>query len=192
MYSHYIDTGSLEVICGPMFSGKSEELIRRLKRTLLAGIPTVIFTPQIDDRYIKDHICSHDGKHLKAISITHAEEILEHITSETMIIGIDEVQFLQGDVVSIIMSLVADGKRIVCAGLDKDFKAESFGFIPELLALSDDVTKLTAICMKCGRPANFTQRLIEGQPASYNDPIIMIGASESYEARCRLCYELNH
>ncbi len=192
MHSHYIDIGRLEVICGPMFSGKSEELIRRLKRTLLAGIPTVIFTPQIDDRYIKGHICSHDGKHLEAVPITHAEEILNHVTDETLVIGIDEVQFLQGDVVAIIMTLVEQGKRVICAGLDKDFKAESFGFIPELLALSDDVSKLTAICMKCGRPANFTQRLIEGRPANYNDPIIMIGASESYEARCRLCYELEH
>lgn len=191
MYSHFVNVGRLEMICGPMFSGKSEELIRRLKRTMLAKQPTVIFTPQIDDRYLKGHICSHDGKHLEAIPITSSEEILEHITPETKVIGIDEVQFLSGDTIGIIMGLVAEGKRVICAGLDKDFKAESFGCIPELLALSDDVTKLTAICMSCGRPANFTQRLIEGRPASYDDPIILIGASESYEARCRLCYELN-
>lgn len=191
MDSHFVNVGRLEMICGPMFSGKSEELIRRLKRTMLAKQPTVIFTPQIDDRYLKGHICSHDGKHLEAIPITSSEEILKHITPETKVIGIDEVQFLSGDTVGIIMGLVAEGKRVVCAGLDKDFKAESFGCIPELLALSDDVTKLTAICMNCGRPANFTQRLIEGRPASYDDPIILIGASESYEARCRLCYELN-
>lgn len=191
MYSHFVNVGRLEMVCGPMFSGKSEELIRRLKRTMLAKQPTLIFTPQIDDRYLEGHICSHDGKHLKAIPITSSEEILEHITEETKVIGIDEVQFLSGDTVGIIMGLVAEDKRVICAGLDKDFKAESFGCIPELLALSDDVTKLTAICMKCGRPANFTQRLIEGKPASYNDPIIMIGASESYEARCRLCYEID-
>ncbi|MGL4345368.1 MAG: thymidine kinase [Cellulosilyticaceae bacterium] len=191
MYSHFVNVGRLEMICGPMFSGKSEELIRRLKRSMLAKQPTVIFTPQIDDRYLKGHICSHDGKHLEAIPITRSEEILEHITPETKVIGIDEVQFLSGDTVGIIMGLVAEGKRVICAGLDKDFKAESFGCIPELLALSDDVSKLTAICMSCGRPANFTQRLIEGKPASYDDPIILIGATESYESRCRLCYELD-
>ncbi|MGL5677220.1 MAG: thymidine kinase [Cellulosilyticaceae bacterium] len=191
MHSHYIDIGRLEIICGPMFSGKSEELIRRLKRTILAKTNTVIFTPQIDNRYLKDHICSHDGKHLEAIPVTSIEEILDHITSDTQVIGIDEVQFLQGDTVRIIMQLVEDGKRIICAGLDKDFKAESFGCMPELLALADEVTKLTAICMSCGRPANFTQRLIEGRPASYNDPLILIGASESYEARCRVCYHID-
>ena len=191
MYSHYIDFGRLEMICGPMFSGKSEELIRRLKRTILAGMPTIIFTPKIDNRYLENHICSHDGKQLEAVPISHIEEVLEHVTDETKVIGIDEVQFLDGEIVSVIMKLVNEGKRVICAGLDKDFKAESFGQMPELLALADDVTKLTAICMKCGRPANFTQRLIGGQPASYNDPLILIGASESYEARCRLCYKID-
>lgn len=191
MYSHYIDVGRLEMICGPMFSGKSEELIRRLKRTILAGMPTIIFTPKIDNRYLENHICSHDGKQLEAVPISHVEEVLEHVTDETKVIGIDEVQFLDGEIVSVIMKLVNEGKRVICAGLDKDFKAESFGQMPELLALADDVTKLTAICMKCGRPANFTQRLIGDQPASYNDPLILIGASESYEARCRLCYKID-
>lgn len=190
MYTHFVDIGRLEVICGPMFSGKSEELIRRLKRSMLAKQPTVIFTPKIDSRYLEDHICSHDGKTLQAIPIVNCEEIYTHITEETKVIGIDEVQFLEGDTVKILMDLVESGKRVVCAGLDKDFKAEGFGPLPTLLALADDVSKLTAICMKCGRPANFTQRLIEGQPASYHDPLILIGASESYEARCRLCYAL--
>jgi thymidine kinase len=174
-----------------MFSGKSEELIRRLKRSMLAKQPTVIFTPSIDDRYMKHHICSHDGKNLEAISISSAEEILSHISDETMVIGIDEVQFLNGNTVGVLLNLVAEGKRVVCAGLDKDFKAEPFGCIPELLALADDVTKLSAICMKCGRHANFTQRLIEGKPASYKDPLILIGATESYESRCRLCYKID-
>lgn len=191
MFTHYIDVGHLEMICGPMFSGKSEELIRRLKRTMLAGQNTVVFTPSIDDRYLKDNICSHDGKHLEAISITNSEEILSHITEDTQVIGIDEVQFLHGNTVEIIMGLVNQGKRVICAGLDKDFRGESFGCIPELLALADDVSKLTAICMCCGRPANFTQRLIEGKPASYHDPVILIGASESYEARCRVCYKID-
>ena len=191
MYSHYVDVGRLEMICGPMFSGKSEELIRRLKRTILAGMPTIIFTPKIDNRYAENHICSHDGKKLEAIAISHIEEILDHVKEDTTVIGIDEVQFLDGEIVPVIMKLVNSGKRIICAGLDKDFKAESFGQMPELLALADDVTKLTAICMRCGRPANFTQRLIEGKPASYSDPLILIGASESYEARCRLCYTID-
>ncbi|MHC1749751.1 MAG: thymidine kinase [Cellulosilyticaceae bacterium] len=191
MHLNYFDVGRLEVICGPMFSGKSEELIRRLKRTMLAGQPTLIFTPQIDDRYLKNHICSHDGKTLEATPITNSEEILKFVTDDTKVIGIDEVQFLEGNTVEIIMQLVNAGKRVVCAGLDKDFRAEPFKFIPDLLALADDVTKLTAICMHCGRTANFTQRLIEGKPASYHDPLILIGASESYEARCRLCYKID-
>lgn len=191
MYSHYVDVGRLEMICGPMFSGKSEELIRRLKRTILAGMPTIIFTPKIDNRYTENHICSHDGKKLEAIAVSHIEEILNYVKDDTTVIGIDEVQFLDGDIVPVIMKLVNSGKRVICAGLDKDFKAESFGQMPELLALADDVTKLTAICMRCGRPANFTQRLIEGKPASYSDPLILIGASESYEARCRLCYKID-
>lgn len=191
MYSHYLDIGRLEMICGPMFSGKSEELIRRLKRTTFAKQKSVIFTPSIDDRYAKGHICSHDGKNLEAIPISKSEQMFNYVTEDTKVIGIDEVQFLEGDTASVIMNFVNAGKRVICAGLDKDFRAESFGCIPELLALADDVSKLTAICMNCGRPANFTQRLIEGKPASYNDPIILIGASESYEARCRLCYEIH-
>lgn len=191
MYSHYVDIGRLEIVCGPMFSGKSEELIRRLKRTILAKKKTVIFTPQIDNRYLKDHICSHDGKHLEAIPVTSIEEILNYVDEDTKVIGIDEVQFLEGDTVNVIMALIAEGKRVICAGLDKDFRGESFGCMPELMALADDVTKLTAICMCCGRAANCTQRLIEGKPAAYNDPIILIGASESYEARCRLCYDID-
>lgn len=191
MYSEYITIGSLEIICGPMFSGKSEELIRRLKRTILAKKKTLVFTPKIDNRYMKNHICSHDGTHLEAIPITHIEEILDFITEDTKVIGIDEVQFLEGDTVGVIMSLVKQDKRVICAGLDKDFKSDPFGCMPELLARAEEVTKLTAICMSCGRPAHFTQRLIEGKPASSTDPLILIGASESYEARCRLCYVLN-
>ena len=191
MFKDYITIGRLEIVCGPMFSGKSEELIRRLKRTILAKKKTLIFTPKIDDRYLQDHICSHDGKQLEAIPITSIEEILPYIDDETKVIGIDEVQFLQGDTIGVIMNLVEEGKRVICAGLDKDFRGESFGCMPELLALADDVSKLTAICMCCGRSANFTQRLIEGKPAAYDDPLILIGAQESYEARCRLCYHID-
>ncbi len=190
-HPHFTTIGRLEIICGPMFSGKSEELIRRLKRTILAKTNTLIFSPKLDDRYLENHICSHDGKHLEAIPVTSIEELLDHVSDDVQVVGIDEVQFLEGDTVSVIMALVAAGKRVICAGLDKDFRGESFGCMPELMALSDDVTKLTAICMVCGRPANCTQRLIEGSPAAYNDPIILIGASESYEARCRLCYHID-
>ncbi|WP_058486034.1 thymidine kinase [Defluviitalea phaphyphila] len=182
--------GSLEVICGPMFSGKSEELIRRLRRAKIAKQNVLVFKPKIDNRYENEYVCSHDGNNIKAINITNSEEILEYIDAETDVIGIDEVQFLEGDIVSICRKLVKEGKRVICAGLDMDFRGEPFGLVPQLLAVADNITKLTAICMKCGKPAIFTQRLVDGKPAKYDDPLILIGAKESYEARCRKCHEI--
>ncbi|ONI41585.1 thymidine kinase [Candidatus Epulonipiscium fishelsonii] len=183
--------GTLEIICGPMFSGKSEELIRRLQRTLYAKQNTIIFTPSIDTRCEENTITSHNGRNLKAVSIQNSSEMLKYIDKQTQVVGIDEVQFLGGDTVEIIMSIVNQGKRVICAGLDKNFKGEGFGVVPELLALADNVTKLSSICMVCGNEATYTQRLIDDKPASYNDPIILIGASDSYEPRCRKCYVID-
>lgn len=182
--------GSLEIICGPMFSGKSEELIRRIKRAKIARQNVVVFKPRIDDRYEAECICSHDGNNIQAINITNSEEILNYINEDTDVIGVDEVQFLEGDTVSICRGLVSEGKRVICAGLDMDFRGEPFGCVPNLLAIADSVTKLTAVCMNCGKPAIFTQRLVDGKPARYDDPLILIGAKESYEARCRKCHEI--
>ncbi|ONI41822.1 thymidine kinase [Candidatus Epulonipiscium fishelsonii] len=183
--------GTLEVICGPMFSGKSEELIRRLQRTLYAKQTTIIFTPSIDTRYKANSISSHNGRTLKAVPIQNSSDMLKYIDEKTQVVGIDEVQFLSGNTIEIIMSIVNQGKRVICAGLDKTFKGEGFGIVPELLALADDVTKLSSICMVCGNEATYTQRLIDNKPASYNDPIILIGASDSYEPRCRKCYTID-
>ncbi|HHW68295.1 MAG: thymidine kinase [Epulopiscium sp.] len=183
--------GSLEIICGPMFSGKSEELIRRIKRAKIAKQNVLVFKPKIDTRYEEECICSHDGNNIKAISISNSEEILNYINEDTDVIGIDEVQFLEGDTVSVCKGLVAEGRRVICAGLDMDFRGEPFGCVPNLLAVADSITKLTAVCMNCGKPAIFTQRLVDGKPAKYNDPLILIGAKESYEARCRKCHQID-
>lgn len=177
--------GSLEIICGPMFSGKSEELIRRTKREKIAKKKVVIFKPEMDDRYSIDQICSHDGNNAEAINIRNAEDMRGYIDASVDVVGIDEVQFIGGDVVNILRELVDEGKRVICSGLDMDFKGEPFGNVPDLLAIADSVTKLTAVCVVCGNPANRTQRLINGNPANYDDPLILIGANENYEARCR-------
>ncbi len=191
LLNKYFNMGTLEVICGPMFSGKSEELIRRLQRTLYAKQTTIIFTPSIDTRYKANSISSHNGRTLKAVPIQNSSDMLKYIDEKTQVVGIDEVQFLSGNTIEIIMSIVNQGKRVICAGLDKTFKGEGFGIVPELLALADDVTKLSSICMVCGNEATYTQRLIDNKPASYNDPIILIGASDSYEPRCRKCYTID-
>ncbi len=182
--------GILEVICGPMFSGKSEELIRRIRRAKIGKQKVVVFKPAIDDRYDEECICSHDGNNVEGISIVNAEEILKYIDEDTKVIGIDEVQFIEGNTQDVIKALVDQGKRVICAGLDMDFKGEPFGCVPKLLAVADIVTKLTAVCMTCSHPANLTQRLVDGKPAKYHDPLIVIGAQESYEARCRKCHSV--
>lgn len=182
--------GSLEVICGSMFSGKSEELIRRIKRATIAKQKTLVFKPSIDTRYHQEHIYSHDGNHIKAINISSSEEIFKYIDDSIDVIGIDEVQFLQGDTVSVVLELVKNYKRVICAGLDMDFRGEPFGCVPALLAVADEITKLKAVCIVCGDSAHFTQRLVNGKPARSDDPLIVIGATENYEARCRNCYSL--
>lgn len=182
--------GWIEVITGPMFAGKSEELIRRIKRLEYAHKKTLVFKPKMDNRYSENEIVSHSKIKTRSINIEKAEDILPYIEEDTEAVVIDEVQFLDHKIVSLVEDLANRGIRVIVAGLDRDFRGEPFQNMPELLALAEDVTKLTAICMKCGAPATRTQRLVNHEPASYDDPIIIVGASESYEPRCRHCHEV--
>ena len=179
--------GWLELIVGPMFSGKSEELIRRVNRALIAKQKVQVFKPAIDDRYDAVAIASHNGRTLEAIPIDSVEDIKRRIEPSSRVIAIDEAQFLGDDLIAFVQDLADAGKRVIIAGLDQDFRAEPFGPMPQLLARAEVVKKLTAIC-GCGRAATRTQRLIAGQPAHYDDPIILVGTKESYEPRCRSCH----
>ena len=182
--------GWIEVITGPMFAGKSEELIRRIKRLEYAHKKTLVFKPKIDNRYSENEIVSHSKIKTRSINIETAQDILKYVDCDTEAVVIDEVQFLDHEIVHVVEDLANRGIRVIVAGLDRDFRGEPFQNMPELLALAEDVTKLTAICMRCGAPATRTQRLVNGEPASYDDPIIIVGASESYEPRCRHCHEV--
>ena len=182
--------GYIEAVVGPMYSGKSEELIRRLKRAKIAKQEVIVFKPCIDNRYSKEDVVSHSGISIRAIAINHTEEIHKYITDETQVVGIDEVQFFDEGIVAVALELAYKGIRVIAAGLDLDFKAEPFGPVPELLARAEFVDKLQAVCVKCGAPATRTQRLINKEPARYDDPIILVGATESYEARCRKCHRI--
>ena len=183
-------SGWLEVICGSMFSGKSEELIRRLRRAQYGKLSVAVFKPMIDNRYADDSVVSHNGTSIIAHPIKKAEEIFQRIDDSTDVVGIDEVQFFDEQIISITDELANRGIRVIVAGLDTDFRGVPFGPMPKLIAMSEAVTKLNAICPICGSPASRTQRLINGKPASFDDPIIMVGASESYEPRCRHHHEV--
>ncbi|HYK97103.1 MAG TPA: thymidine kinase [Candidatus Acidoferrales bacterium] len=180
----------LEVIVGSMFSGKSEELIRRVKRAVIARRTVQVFKPLIDDRFGVEVVRSHDGDSFVARPVRTSEEIISLLSPETTVVGIDEVQFFDGEIVTVARGLVASGRRVICAGLDLDFRGEPFGPVPTLLALAERVDKLEAICVVCGEPATRTQRIVNGIPAFYDEPIIVIGAKEAYEARCRSCHEV--
>ncbi|OZM56764.1 thymidine kinase [Lottiidibacillus patelloidae] len=180
--------GWVEVICGGMFSGKSEELIRRIRRATYGKLTVQMFKPAVDNRYSEVAVVSHNGTSVMATAVSKAHDILEHVDENADVIGIDEVQFFDDEIVAVIEHLADNGKRVIAAGLDLDFRAEPFGIMPQLMALAETVTKLQAICLSCGSPSNRTQRLINGKPASYDDPIILVGASESYEPRCRHCH----
>ncbi len=182
---------SFELITGPMSCGKTEELLRRIRRAIIAKKKVKVFSPNIDTRAKGDYIESRNGLWLDAIKVKLAAQILGHVKEEDQIIAIDELQFFDEHIVEVISRLVKMGKKVIGTGLDLDFKAEPFGFMPELLCLADKVDKLTAVCMKCGADnATRTQRLIDGQPVDKNSPLIMIGGDETYEARCIKCYEL--
>lgn len=183
--------GTLEVICGSMFSGKSEELIRQLKRSKIAQKPTVTFKHCLDDRTSTEYVVSHDGSKIPAFPIKDPQEITKLLTPEIKVIGIDEAQFFSHELINIVLELVDAGKHVIVAGLNLDFKAVPFGPMPTLMALADHVTKLSAVCIVCGKDAYFSQRLVDGKPASYDDPIIKVGAQEAYQARCRNCYTID-
>ena len=182
--------GWIEVVCGSMFSGKTEELIRRIKVLEFAKKQVVVFKPKIDNRYSDTMVSSHAGSKVDSIVIEKAIEILKYVNDEVDVIAIDEVQFLDDKIVDVCNYLANNGKRVMCAGLDMDFKAEPFGVMPKLITEAEFVTKLTAVCNVCGAPATRTQRIINGRPARFDDPIILVGANEAYEARCRHCHEV--
>lgn len=183
--------GWIEVICGCMFAGKTEELIRRINRITYAKKTILVFKPKIDNRYDEGSVVSHSQKKIKSIVISSASEILEHLPEKLpYAIAIDEVQFFGEDLIPVIESLANSGVRIICAGLDQDFRGEPFGIIPMILSRAEYVTKLQAICQVCGQPATRTQRIINGEPADYDDPIILVSAAEKYEARCRHCHQV--
>ena len=180
--------GWIEVIIGPMYSGKSEELIRRIRRTKIAKQKVQVFKPEIDNRYSKNDVVSHCGEKEEAVRVKNSLQILDFLDADTQVIAIDEVQFFDEGIINVITSLADNNKRVICAGLDMDFRGEPFGPIPALLAIAEFVDKIQAICVVCGNPATRTQRLINGKPAKYEDKIVLIGSTESYEARCRKCH----
>ncbi len=182
--------GRIEVICGSMFSGKTEELIRRVRRAQIAKQKVQVFKPGLDDRYQVEKVSSHTGMHLDAIVVKEAKEILQLVDPDTTVVAIDEGQFFDWTIADVCNALADQGRRVIIAGLDMDFRGEPFGPMPLLMAQAEKVDKLQAICVVCGAPASRSQRLINGQPASYDDPVILVGAEEVYEARCRHCHQV--
>lgn len=184
------DHGWLEVIAGPMYSGKSEELIRRIKRARIARQKVQVFKPAIDNRYDLNDVVSHAGDRAGAVAVNSSSDILGLVEDDTEVVAIDEVQFFDKELIDVCTALANKNKRVICAGLDLDFRGEPFGPTPELMAIAEFVDKIKAICIVCGNPATRTQRLIDGAPARYSDPVVLVGATESYEARCRKCHDV--
>ena len=182
--------GWIEVICGPMFAGKSEELIRRIKRIEYAKKKVVVFKPLIDNRYSENEVVSHNKRKTKCYNLSNSSDAYKYITEDTYAVAFDEVQFMDEGILNVCEELANKGIRVICAGLDNDFRGEPFSIMPQLLCKAEYVTKLTAICNVCGSNATRTQRIVNGVPASYDDPIIIVGASEAYEPRCRHCHEV--
>jgi len=182
--------GKLTVVCGSMFAGKSEELIRLARRALYAKKRVQVFKPLVDNRYDETMVVSHMGVKHAAVPVNSVIELRQRICPDTEVILIEEAQFFDDSIVGLAVELADAGKDVICAGLDQDFRRQPFGPMPKLLAAADEVVKLRAICMKCGAPASHTYRMIDGRPAHWDDPIILIGATESYEARCRNCFRI--
>src|SRR4030042_4590490 len=183
-------TGSVEIICGSMFSGKTEEMIRRLRRAVIAKQKVQVFKPIIDIRYNAERVTSHAGLDFEALPIKDSSEIINNLMADTTVVGIDEAQFFDEGIVDVIENLADNGMRVLVTGLDMNFRGEPFGCIPVLLSKADKVDKLQAICMVCGEPATRTQRLVSGNPARFDDPVVIVGASEMYEDRCRKHHEV--
>jgi len=183
LHHQRVNLGWIEVICGSMFSGKSEELIRRLRRAQIARQRVQIFKPKVDNRFSEDHIVSHSEMKIKSQLVTQPWEILDQLDGRTQVIGIDEGQFFDMDLVDVCNKLADAGKRVIVAGLDQDYRGKPFDPMPQLLAIAEYITKTLAICVRCGAPANRTQRLVE------NTDLLLVGATDTYEARCRLCFE---
>jgi thymidine kinase len=177
------NAGWMEAICGPMFSGKSEELIRRLRRASIARKRVQVFKPTLDDRYSASEIVTHNDNRMRSDSVSSASEILERVDWRTQVVGIDESNFFGPDLVAIANQLADSGKQVIVAGLDTDYMGRPFLPMPDLLAVAESITKTLAICMRCGNPAKHTQRLVE------SDELIFVGAAGAYEARCRRCFE---
>ncbi|MGI8508883.1 MAG: thymidine kinase [Gemmatimonadaceae bacterium] len=183
--------GWVEVVAGVMFSGKSEELIRRIRRALIARKRVQVFKSRLDERYSGiNAVSSHDGRTVEAIPVDTAAQIASRLDPTAQVIGIDEAQFLDAGIVTLVTSLAESGRRVIIAGTDTDFRGDPFGMMPQLMAIAESVDKLHAICVLCGGPATRNQRLIDGKPAPYESPQIMVGAADRYEARCRMCHSV--
>lgn len=183
--------GWIELVCGSMFSGKTEELLRRIRRAEIARKHIQIFKPEIDARYGLQRVASHNGVAREDVLVVPtAMAIVAQLHRDTEVVAIDEVQFFDWSIADICTKLADEGRRVIAAGLDQDFRGEPFGPMPLLMALAEQVDKIHAICVCCGSAASRTQRLIDGRPARYDDPIILVGGSESYEARCRQCHDV--
>lgn len=182
------DLGEIEVIVGPMYSGKTEELIRRIRRARIAGAEVLVFKPAIDDRYSVHEISSHAGGKVDAIIVSKVEEVLRAAVGIADVVAIDEAQFCEDGLAGVCDSLANDGVDVVVAGLDTDFRGGPFMQVAKVMAIADRITKLDAVCEICGAPATRSQRIINGTPASFHDPVVLVGAKESYQARCRRCH----
>jgi len=182
--------GWIELICGCMFAGKTEELIRRVRRAQIARQEVQVFKPAIDHRYSAEEVSSHNGGQVEATVVSDSHEILDQVSPATTVVAIDEAQFFDRYIADVCNELADRGLRVIVAGLDMDFRGEPFGPMPVLMAQAEQVDKLTAICVVCGASATRTQRLVDGEPASYEEPVILVGAQEAYEARCRRCHKV--
>ena len=182
--------GKLTVVCGSMFAGKSEELIRLARRALYAKRKIQVFKPSIDNRYHQTMVVSHQGISFEAETVNGVNELRKKLQSDVQMVLIEEVQFFDISIVELCVELADKGVEVIVAGLDQDFRRQPFGPMASLLIAADEVVKLRAICMKCGQTASHTYRMVDGKPARWDDPIVLIGATESYEARCRNCFEI--
>jgi thymidine kinase len=184
------EIGSVEVITGSMFCGKTDEMIRRLRRATIARQNVQVFKPAIDKRYNSVKVVSHAGSEFDATPISGSADILKELGPDTTVVAIDEAQFLDEGIAAVVNQLAEKGIRVIVGGLDLDFRGEPFGAMPIIISQAEKVSKLHAICMVCGEDASRTQRLVNGEPARYDDPIVIVGAEELYEARCRRCHQV--